>query len=528
MATLQFCGAASTVTGSCSHLITDNARFLIDTGMFQGNKTTRKLNYEPFPFEVEEVDFVILTHAHIDHSGLLPKLVKNGFTGPIYATPATVDLLQFMLLDGASIQESSTERSNKIRLRKGLEPYEQPLYTTPDAEDTLKLLRPIEYETWFEPKPGIKARFWNAGHMLGSASAELQIEDKKTDAPIRMLFSGDIGPDEKVFHAEPTAPEGFDYIICESTYGDRERDDYSLASRREALRKELNEGLAAGGNVIIPSFAVERSQELLHDIGYLSAHNLIPKAEIYVDSPLASKVTGIFMKYASTLEDIEVNEEDLFRQANLKMVTSVEESKAVNKIKGGAIVISASGMCDAGRIQHHLKSNIWRKESTILFVGFQSPGTLGHIITSGAESVRIHGEEFKINARIRRLGNYSAHADQSELLHWVLERAPIVSGLFLNHGEDDAREGFKTLLAANGVDAEKIHLPNFDERFELRAGSAKSKGQETAPRIEEKSLVRDWANDYAALVLELSSRMQRADNDAERRELLEKLQKAMR
>lgn len=526
MTTLKFCGAASTVTGSCSHLTTDQACFLVDAGMFQGNKTTRKLNYEPFPFDVLAVDFLILTHAHIDHSGLLPKLVKNGFTGPIYATPATVDLLEFMLLDGASIQESSTERTNKWRRRKGLEPYE-PLYTIADAEATLKLLEPVDFETWFEPEPGIAARYWNAGHILGSASVELKIEDRNSEAPLRMLFSGDLGPDEKVFHLEPGAPEGFDYIICESTYGDRERDDYTLESRREALRRELTEGLERGGNVVIPSFAVERSQELIHDINYLSANHLIPEAEIYLDSPLASEVTGIFIQYASTLEDIEVDEAELFRQANFKMVKSVEESKQVNRIKGGAIIISASGMCDAGRIQHHLKANIWRKESTVLFVGYQSPGTLGHIITSGAEDVRIHGKEFKVNARIRRIGNYSAHADRSELLKWILERAPIAGGLFLNHGGDDSRESFRDLLVENGIEEETIHLPDFDESFELLAGTAESKGR-IEPRIEEESLVRDWYNDYAALILEISNRLEKADSNAERRELLEKLSSSMR
>lgn len=521
MANLTFCGAAGTVTGSCSYLTTHRARFLVDCGLFQGNKTTRELNYEDFPFDPTEVEFLILTHAHIDHSGLLPKLVKRGFTGTIFATRATVDLLEFMLLDGASIQESNAERFNRKMQRRGL-PEVEPLYTEDDARQTLRQLEAVDYETWFSPKDGVEVRFWNAGHILGSASAELKLEDESSDHPLRLLFSGDIGPDEKVFHPEADAPEGFDYLVCESTYGDRDREDYTLEKRRSALRDELVEGLSRGGNVVIPSFAVERSQELLHDIGVLLANGEIPDAQVYLDSPLARKVTEVFIKYAPTLEDIEVSESELFRSKNFRLVESVDESKAVNRIKKGAIIVSASGMCDAGRIQHHLKSNIWRRECTILFVGYQSPGTLGHIITSGARDVRIHGKEYKIRANIRRIGNYSAHADRSELIDWIVERSPVVGGLFLNHGEDDARAALRESLTERGIEGEKIFLPAFDESFRLVAGTAESKGR-IEPRIDEEALVRDWYNDYASLILELSNRLEAAESTTERRDLVGKL-----
>ncbi len=385
MAKLTFCGAAGTVTGSCALVENDSSRFLVDCGLYQGNKTVKELNIQPFPFNAEELGFVILTHAHIDHSGLLPKLVKAGFEGPIYATEATADLLQFMLPDSASIQESNAERINRKRRRRNL-PIIHPIYSGEDATRALKQIRPVKYEQWFEPAEGIHVRYWNAGHILGSASAELKLDKTSSGNPLRILFSGDLGPDEKVFHPEPDAPEGFDYIICESTYGGRDRDDYTLIERRATLRDELTRGLERGGNVVIPSFAVERSQELLHDIGTLIARREIPPATVFLDSPLARKATEVFIRHAGELEDVEIPAEDLFRDPHFRLVQTVDESKAINRIKSGAIIISASGMCDAGRIKHHLINNIWRPESTVLFVGYQAPGTLGHVITSGKKT----------------------------------------------------------------------------------------------------------------------------------------------
>ena len=334
MTTLTFCGAAGTVTGSCSYLESEVARFLVDCGLFQGNKTTQELNYQPFPFDPGAAEFLLLTHAHIDHSGLLPKLVKAGFGGAIYATSATCDLLEFMLRDSAWIQESNIDRLNKKLKRRG-EPPVDPIYTMEDAEQTLMQLNPVEYETWFEPKPGVRARFWNAGHLLGSGSAEVEIRDPESENALRLLFSGDLGPEEKAFHPEPDAPAGYDYIVCESTYGDRDRDDYTLQKRRDALRDELKLALGRGGNVVIPSFAVERSQELLHDIGTLLAEGAIPDATVFLDSPLARKVTQVFIKHSGAMEDIEIPEEELFRHENFRLVESVEESKAINNVKSG-------------------------------------------------------------------------------------------------------------------------------------------------------------------------------------------------
>lgn len=527
MATLSFFGAAGTVTGSCSMVETSGVKFLVDCGLFQGNKTIRALNYDDFPFDASKVDYLVLTHAHIDHSGLLPKLVKFGFKGPIYATQPTADLLTFMLKDSARIQQSNTIRENRKRARKGLDPVE-PLYTEEHAEGVLKLLKHHDYDAWFEPSKDIGVRFWNAGHILGSASAEIKFPDENGNT-MRMLFSGDIGPEEKVFHPEPGGETGFDYIISESTYGDRDRDDYTLAKRREMLKAELVRGLSAGGNVVIPAFAVERSQELLHDIGVLLATGELPKATVFLDSPLAKNVTDVFIKHAHTLDDVEVENHTLFRDKNFRLVESVEESKAINMIKGGAIIISASGMADAGRIKHHIKNNIYKRNCTILFVGYQAPGTLGHVITSGAKAVRIHGKEFDVNAEIRRLGNYSAHADQGELIEWINERSPIAGCLFLNHGDDDARLALKDLLVKQGIEADKIQIPQFDETFELTASAPGAKGRgaksmgSKPPRIPKDELLTDWNNDYAAFIVALSGKLNAAKSDMERRELLAKL-----
>ena len=523
MASIQFAGAAGTVTGSCSVIRGGGRTFAVDCGLFQGSRTTQELNYGEFPFDASEIEFVVLTHGHIDHSGLLPKLVKAGFKGRIHTTPATVDLLQFMLPDSAYIQESNAQRQTKKNRRRG-GPEVLPVYTAEDAVETLTRLESHDYETFFEPADGVRVRFWNAGHLLGSLSAEVELSDG--GETIRMLFSGDLGPEEKAFHPEPDGPSGYDYIVCESTYGNRDRVDYTLAARRDAMREELRQGLSRGGNVVIPAFAVERSQELLHDIAVLLESGDIPDATVYLDSPLARRATEVFIKYARELEDIAVDPATIFRHPNFRLVESVEESKRVNEVRGGAIIISASGMCTAGRIKHHLKSNIYRPECTVLFVGYQSPGTLGHIITSGAKAVRIHGKEYQVRADIRRIGNYSAHADQPELLRWLEERGPARGGLFLNHGEDDARAELKRLAASVGYEAEKIHLPQFDQTFELSASGVTGR-HEPEPRIAPERIADDWHAEYARFLLDLGETM-RATEDAEaRRELLQDLRRRL-
>ncbi|WP_040763442.1 MBL fold metallo-hydrolase RNA specificity domain-containing protein, partial [Novipirellula maiorica] len=438
----------------------------------------------------------------------------------IFATDATCDLLEFMLRDSAYIQETNAERLNVKREQKGQDLIE-PIYTMEDAEQTLRQLERVEYEQWFSPSDGIRGRLWNAGHLLGSASVEVQLDE--SGDTIRVLFSGDLGPDEKAFHLAPDAPAGYDYVVCESTYGNRDREDYTLEKRREMMREELTLGLKRGGNVVIPSFAVERSQELLHDIGVLISTGQIPEADVYIDSPLARKVTEVFIDHAHDLDDIEVDASNIFRHRRFHLVQSVQESKAINRIKRGAIIISASGMCNAGRIKHHLKNNIWRRESTVLFVGYQAPGTLGHIITSGAKRVRIYGKEYKVEAAIRSIGNYSAHADQGELIDWVKERGPVLGALFLNHGEDDAREVMREVLHEQGIDRDKTLMPQFDETFELKAHQCPVLVSHPKPRLDESQTVRDWHNDYASFMINLSDRLGSIEDGHKKADLIHRL-----
>ncbi|MGI9437548.1 MAG: MBL fold metallo-hydrolase [Geminicoccaceae bacterium] len=519
---LIFHGGAGTVTGSCYELVHAGGRLMIDCGMFQGNKTVRSLNYRAFPFEPAKVDTLLLTHAHIDHTGLVPKLVKHGFKGPIHATAPTADLASFMLPDSGYIQESEVERLNRKNRRRG-RPEVEPIYTRKDSEACLKQFTPVEMERWFEPMKGIKARYWNAGHILGSASIELKIDDPEAGRPVHMLFSGDLGPDEKVFHLEPNAPAGFDYILCESTYGDREREDATVEQRRASLKREILDAHEAGGNLLIPAFAVERTQELLHDIGVLMAEGQIPPKTVFLDSPLANNATKVFVEHAATLDDIAIDEAELFKNPNFSFVASVEESKAINNVKSGAIIMAASGMCDAGRIRHHLRNNLYKSNATVLFVGYQAPGTLGSLILGGEEDVRIHGREIKVNARIRRIGNYSAHADQGELITWVKERLPVHAGIFLTHGDDKAREVLRNHLAAEGCDVERIFLPGLDESVTLRAGVAPIVRQEKRSRVKPADMATDWYNDYASLLLTLGRTLESMKDSGERRALLAKM-----
>jgi len=525
---LIFHGGAGTVTGSCYEIRHDGGRLMIDCGMFQGNKTVRALNYREFPFEPEKIDTLLLTHAHIDHTGLVPKLAKHGFSGTIYATAPTADLASFMLPDSGYIQESEVERRNKRNRRRG-KPEVEPIYTRKDAETCLKQFKGVDMERWFEPMPGIKARYWNAGHILGSASIELKV-GPEAGRPVHMLFSGDLGPDEKVFHLEPDAPAGFDYILSESTYGDREREDATILERRAALKREILDAHETGGNLLIPAFAVERTQELMHDIGVLMATGEIPTKPVFLDSPLANNATKVFVEHAHTLDDIAMDEAELFKNPNFHFTTSVEDSKAINNVKTGAIIMAASGMCDAGRIRHHLRNNLYKKETTLLFVGYQAPGTLGSIILSGEEDVRIHGREVKIRARIRRIGNYSAHADQGELIGWIKERLPVHAGLFLTHGDDKARDVLKDHLAKEGIDADRIILPGLDEKVSLTIDPDQKPStiQDKPARVAPVDMATDWYNDYASLLLKLGRRLEAMQDGNERRALLQKMQALMK
>ncbi|WP_082533152.1 MBL fold metallo-hydrolase RNA specificity domain-containing protein [Devosia sp. Root413D1] len=520
--TLHFHGASGTVTGSCYRVVHPKGEFLVDCGMFQGNKTVRDLNYKPFPFDPKAIDFLLLTHAHIDHAGLLPRLTHLGYRKPIWATEPTNGLLEYLLPDAAGIQESEADRETKKRSRRAEEPF-QPLYIMEDANEALKLTKGLKYEEWITPGPGVRARYWNAGHILGSASIEVEVEDSN-GKPIRILFSGDLGPDVKVFWEAPDAPAGYDYILSESTYGGREREDYTLKQRQEALKTEINTALARGGNLVIPTFAVERSQELLHDIGYLIKTGEISPSLVFLDSPLASKVTGVYRKYASMFDDVELSADELFNDSRFRIVESVDESKAINSIRGGAIIMSASGMADAGRIKHHLRNNLPRANATVLFVGYQAPGTLGQIIQSGAKEVRIHSELVPVRAHVRSLGNYSAHADHSELVAWVTRRLPAHGAVFLTHGEDEERKALRAaLMHDDGLAGDQVLMPLLDDAFELRAEGIGGVEKPAERRIDMTQVTADWHNAYASFIIDLSHQLQDAPNDAWRVAVMDSL-----
>jgi metallo-beta-lactamase family protein len=459
MLTLAFHGAAGTVTGSCMEFRLGGRCLLVDCGLFQGSRTLETLNREPFAFDATKVDAVILTHAHIDHAGLLPRLVADGFAGDIWCTAPTADLLQFMLADSGRIQEGEAARRNRRRDRAD-QPEIAPIYTERDALDAWGQARPVALGEWFEPAPGFRARLWNAGHILGSASVELEA------GGVHMLCSGDLGPENKAFYPDPESPVGLDYVVCESTYGDRRREHLTIAERRDRLAAEIDAALKTGGNLVIPVFALERTQELLLDTAMLIDAKRIRSVPVFIDSPLASQATGVFARHIGELED--VGGGDPFHHPAFHFVQDAAESMRLNSLSG-AIIMAASGMCEAGRVRHHLKHNLFRRESTVLFVGYQAEGTLGRALLEGAGRVRISGEDISVRARIRDIDSYSAHADQSDLLAWIDARRPIAGSLFLSHGETRGIAALRGLVEEHDPAASVI-APELGEVYGLQSG----------------------------------------------------------
>ena len=525
---LSFCGAAGTVTGSCYWMQTERCQFLVDCGMFQGSKTLKELNYGAFPFDPAEIDFVLLTHAHIDHSGLIPKLVKQGFKGPIFATEGTFDLLNYMLPDSAYIQETEVDRLNRRNAQRGKPPVE-PIYRRDDVDAALKAFSNVAYESWREVGEGVRARFWNAGHILGAASIEVEIATGQRNPRVsRLLFSGDIGPEHKLFHPAPDAPDNFDFVCCESTYGGRRRGDVSPEKRRRILAQEVKRALERGGNLLIPVFAIERTQELLLDLTILFDSGELPKVPVFLDSPLAIKATAAFEKNADQLEDI-ARVPELFHRPNIRFTESVEESKMIGRIHGGAIIMAGSGMCDAGRIRHHLKQNLWRADATVLLVGYQAPGTLGNLLASGASLVKIQGEDLRVKAAIREIDVYSGHADGDQLLAWMKERLPVKAAIFLTHGEEESLEALREGLAGLGVPEERVIVPQLDDVVDLLAGESKVKFRPVPHRLPRESLRgRDWHNDLAEFSLDLRECLEQAGDDKARGVILRRVARALK
>ncbi len=443
---LTFLGAAHEVTGSCYLLEACGKRILIDCGMEQGRDIF--VNQE-IPVPPAELDGVLLTHAHIDHSGRLPLLYKNGFRGPVYATDATCDLCGIMLRDSAHIQEYEAEWRNRKAARSGAEPY-VPLYTMADAEGLLGLMQPCAYRTEIEPFAGVRARFCDVGHLLGSAFIEVWINESGVQK--KLVFSGDIGNTGQPILKDPATASQADYVVIESTYGARshgERPDYITA-----LAGLIQSTFDKGGNVVIPSFAVGRTQEMLYFLRQIKAEGRVKGHDgfkVVVDSPLAVEATQIFGE--TGIECFDEDTRALIKQGinpldfeGLSLSVTTEESKAINTDKGSKVILSASGMCDAGRIRHHLKHNLWRPESTVLFVGYQSEGTVGRQLLDGAKSVKLFSERVSVNATVTALAGVSGHADREGLMHWAAAFGDSPARFFVTHGDEENCEALRAQI----------------------------------------------------------------------------------
>jgi metallo-beta-lactamase family protein len=441
---VEFFGAAGEVTGSCHLVHAAGKTILLDCGLIQGGREEHQRNAAEFAFDLNTVDAMVLSHAHIDHVGRLPLLAKRGYRGPIYTQRATASLSRIMLEDSARLAAGDVEYMNKRRARKGQEPL-SPLYDQSDVVDALGQLEAIEYDVWEEILPGIRLRLSDAGHIIGAAIVELHADEE--GGTRKLVFSGDIGPKGTPILRDPTPIAEADLVMMESTYGDR------LHRNRGDTLQELGEIFdevhKTRGNVLIPAFAVGRTQEILYWFAQYFEDWGLKHFRIVIDSPMASKVIRVYDQHQDLFDEeakrVWKGRHHPFKLPNLRMVDSIEESRALNNVAGGTIIIAGSGMCNGGRIKHHLKHHLWRNNTHVIFPGFQAHGTLGRQLVDGAETVRIFGEEVKVNARRHTIGGLSAHADQAGLLEWYghfKTRPPV----FLVHGEDPARETLAGML----------------------------------------------------------------------------------
>ena len=471
---VTFLGATKTVTGSNFLVEGAGKKFLVDCGMYQGSASDEFENEAPFLFNVNEIDFMLLTHAHIDHSGRIPKLYNEGYRNPVIATKATCDLCAIMLPDSGHIQEMESEWKNKKRIRKGEAPL-PPLYTAEDAAKCLEVFKSVQYDEIIDIDENIKVRFNDAGHMLGSSIIEVWItEDGKTE---KIVFTGDLGNNDIPLLSPPTMIESTDYLVMESTYGNRlhmRNDD-----KASIFLDIVYETLEKGGTVVIPSFAVGRTQEILyelnkikeekHDEEFYKKYKKLMSIPVYVDSPLAISATEVFKENMNLFNE---ETQNIIKQGDnplefpgLKFTRTADESKALNASEESSIIISASGMCEVGRIKHHLKHHLWDANSTILFVGYQAPGTLGRKLVDGEKKVKIFGEEIAVNARIEYIEGYSGHADQEWLLNFVYSFTNAPKQIFLVHGEPEGQIVLKQKLEENTNIP--ITIPDFGESYEL-------------------------------------------------------------
>ncbi len=487
---IKFCGATIGVTGSCHLLYTERHRVLLDCGQFQGNKEMDALNWEPFPFDPESVEAVILSHAHIDHCGRIPLLVKRGFKGDIYCTDATADLLQVMLLDSAYIHEKDAEWQTKKNARTGKPPVE-PLYTVQDAERSLKLVKPILYDQLVEINDEMKIVFNDAGHILGSAITEIWVTENNQTSKI--VFSGDLGVNDRPILRDPKKIKKADYLIMESTYGNRLHPENSTSIDR--LIHIIKDTVKRGGSVIIPAFAVGRTQELIYELNMFyehhpEYHDVLDDLYVYIDSPMATTATEVFRKNAQVFDEetkeLILSGDNPLDFKNLIFTRSTAESQALNMNREPKIIISASGMCEAGRIRHHLKHNLWDPKNSIVFVGYQAEGTLGRALIDGVKEVKLFGETVMVAAEIHNLEGFSGHADQNGLLDWLGGFQKIPRQIFLVHGEEQSKIDFAK------VAQEKLGLsttPVFaNSEFELETGELIAQDEVIKEVIDEEGL----------------------------------------
>ncbi|GAB4196793.1 MAG: MBL fold metallo-hydrolase [Thalassobaculales bacterium] len=517
---LHFHGAAGCVTGACFRITSEAAEVLVDCGLFQGSKTLKELNYQPFPFAPRQLDAVLLTHAHIDHSGQIPRLHRAGFDGEVFATPATRELCAVLLPDAGGIQEAEVEQLNRRQQRRGRATV-TPIYTRADAEACMAAFRVVPLGDWVTVAAGMRARWWNAGHILGSASIELEVERPGGEA-LRLCFSGDIGPGDRDFAADPEGPANLDHVIVEATYGGSERPSLDRRSRRALLAREVTAAHAAGGPLVIPAFAVERTQELLVDLLAIMDEGLAPDCHIYLDSPLAIRASEVFLRQGGGSGGGANPFAALAGRRHLRTTESVDESRSLERLRGWHIIMAGSGMCDAGRIRHHLKRLLWRPEATVLLSGFQAIGTLGRLLQDGARQVKIQGEDVRVRARIRALDVYSGHADAAGLAAWVAARGRIAGNIFITHGEPDSARALAARLAQEGRDPARLRRPEIDDSYTLDHGPARRRP--AAARIQPGAAgALDWHNARAAFLLELDEALRAGGDDAARAALLSDL-----
>lgn len=487
---IKFCGAAESVTGSCHLITTEKYKFLLDCGQFQGNRKTEAMNAEPFPFDPAEIDFVILSHAHIDHCGRIPLLVKRGFKGHIYCTDATADLVDIMLKDSGYIHEKEAEWQNRKNQRAG-RPLVEPLYRINDAVDSLKHITPVLYDQLVAVNDEIKVVFNDAGHILGSAIVEVFVN--QNDNISKIVYSGDLGVQDRPILRNPVMIKKADYLIMETTYGDRvhEKNSTSVKDLINIILKTTKRG----GNVVIPSFAVGRTQELIYELNKVYEGNDALAKElqdipVIVDSPMASAATEVFKQNAQVYDEetkaFLLSGDHPLDFENLEFTKTSEESMAINMDPKPKIIISASGMCEAGRIRHHLKHNLWNSKSSIVFVGYQAEGTLGRYILDGAEEVKLFGEEIAVKAEIHNLQGFSGHADKNGLMDWLTGFKKAPKQIFLVHGELHSKQNFaETIKKQLGYDSTVVE--NISE-YVLEKAELLSREEAIAERIDQATL----------------------------------------